>query len=232
MKKELKGFTLGVIAASIAAGSIAYARTGSEFIEAVYNDIKIYVDGILINPKDPDGNAVEPFIYNGTTYLPVRAVGEAVGKQVSWDGATNSVYLGEVPGQVTYLTDVLEAYSSEGYTKYTNGENFNMGGTKYTNGFILEGYNGIVIGEAIFNLNGKYKSITFDVGHVDGSDQRDASFQIYVDDKLIDEYTVGYGDLPQKITIPLNYALKLQFIRTNCSGIHVASVGFGNITLE
>ena len=94
MKKELKYFAIGAIAALIATGSIAYARTGSELIEAEYNNIKIYVDGMLINPKDSNGNTVEPFIYNGTTYLPVRAVGETIGKQVSWDGATSSVYLG------------------------------------------------------------------------------------------------------------------------------------------
>lgn len=94
MKKELKGFAIGVTAAALAMGSMAYAKTGSEMIEAAYNNVKIYVDGLLVNPKDGNGNTVEPFISNGTTYLPVRAVADALGKEVNWDQETSSVILG------------------------------------------------------------------------------------------------------------------------------------------
>lgn len=56
-----------------------------------FRDIKIVVDGKEVS------TSAEPFIYNGTTYLPIRAVGEAVGKEVTWNAGTNTVYLGEVP---------------------------------------------------------------------------------------------------------------------------------------
>jgi len=72
-------------------------------IEALYSNINIYVDGVAVKPKDTIGNAVEPFIYNGTTYLPVRAVGSAFGKTVDWDGATQSVYVGKVPGKIQFI---------------------------------------------------------------------------------------------------------------------------------
>ena len=62
-----------------------------------YDNIKLVIDGATITPKDANGSTVEPFIYNGTTYLPVRAVGNALGKQVSWDGKTKTVYLGDAP---------------------------------------------------------------------------------------------------------------------------------------
>lgn len=232
MKKELKGFAVGVIAASIAAGSIAYARTGSELIEAAYNNIKIYIDGILLSPKDPDGNTVEPFIYNGTTYLPVRAIGEAVGKQVTWDGATSSVYLGNAPGQVTYLTDVMDAYSSGKYTVYTskNGKSFKMSGTAYTNGFAIGDSSHIFTsyGYATFNLNGKYKTINFDIGHVDGSNESSNTVQIFVDDELVEEIEVGFDDIAKRISVPVNNGLKLAFQTTEYGGM----IGFGNVTLE
>lgn len=38
---------------------------------------------------------VEPFIYNGTTYLPVRAVAEALGEKVEYDKNSSTVYIGE-----------------------------------------------------------------------------------------------------------------------------------------
>ena len=68
-----------------------------------YRDIRITLDGVELIPKDAEGNVVEPFILdeNGTTYLPVRGVGSALGLEVGWDGATNTVTLtsgGQAPG--------------------------------------------------------------------------------------------------------------------------------------
>lgn len=62
-----------------------------------YNDIKITLNGAAITPKDANGNTVEPFIIDGTTYLPVRAVAEAIGLYVNWDGDTNTVKLSSTP---------------------------------------------------------------------------------------------------------------------------------------
>ena len=111
MFKRFQGFIIGCLVCFLMNG-VVLAKTGAETIEALYNNIKIYVDGIKIEPKDANGNNVEPFIYNGTTYLPVRAIGEAIGKTVTWDGATQSVYLGEKTGDKTYLTDVCEPFQT------------------------------------------------------------------------------------------------------------------------
>ncbi len=46
-------------------------------------------------PKDANGNVVEPFTMNGTTYLPVRAISNALEKDVEWDGEAFSVYIGK-----------------------------------------------------------------------------------------------------------------------------------------
>lgn len=98
-KSKLKGFISGFLCATIilSATVIGFASSGSKSIQAVYNNIKIYVDNQLVTPKDANGNTVEPFIYNGTTYLPVRAVAEALNQEVSWDGKTKSVYIGVQP---------------------------------------------------------------------------------------------------------------------------------------
>ena len=58
-----------------------------------YKDIKISIDGELIQPTDAQGNAVDPFIIDGTTYLPLRAVAGALGCDVAWDGATATITL-------------------------------------------------------------------------------------------------------------------------------------------
>ena len=75
------------------------------------NGIKIFVDGQKINPKDAQGNSVQPFIYNGTTYLPVRAVADALGKAVYWDGPNYTVYLGKAPTTLDYPTVAIQDLS-------------------------------------------------------------------------------------------------------------------------
>lgn len=96
MKSILKGYIAGLVSATLLT-TIVFAEPFKVDISAVYDNIKIYVDGILIHPRDGNGNSVEPFIYNGTTYLPVRAVSEALGKKVTWNGNSKSVYIGEEP---------------------------------------------------------------------------------------------------------------------------------------
>lgn len=87
MKRKFLGICI-VSLALCANCANAFAQTGTKKIDATYNNIKIVVDGKTVS------TSTEPFIYNGTTYLPVRAIGEALGKEVSWDGQTNTVYIG------------------------------------------------------------------------------------------------------------------------------------------
>lgn len=97
MNKKLTRILVGTTVAAVVLGAgAAIAKESAEQITAVYRNIKLVVDGVMVEPKDANGNVVEPFIYNGTTYLPVRAVGEAFDKQVEWDGEKNMVYLGGV----------------------------------------------------------------------------------------------------------------------------------------
>lgn len=53
----------------------------------VSSGVRIFVDDVQLQ-------GAEDFIYDGTTYLPVRQISNAVGKPVSWDGKTRSVYIG------------------------------------------------------------------------------------------------------------------------------------------
>lgn len=71
----------------------AFGSTGTVSKDLSYNNIKIKLNDTLITPKDAAGKTVEPFIIEGTTYLPVRAVASALGLEVGWDGTTKTVLL-------------------------------------------------------------------------------------------------------------------------------------------
>ncbi|WP_282941564.1 DL-endopeptidase inhibitor IseA family protein [Paenibacillus sp. RC67] len=108
-KDKLKGFLIGTAAASmVLLSASAFAAPVTKTITAAYSNIKLYVNGQQIIPKDTDGAVVEPFIYEGTTYLPVRAVAQALNQQVKWDQAAQSVYIdgaSEVNHSPEYLSD-------------------------------------------------------------------------------------------------------------------------------
>ncbi len=113
--EKTKHITCGVVMGAMLATAVpATASQITKSIQATYNNIKIIVDGQQVSTNKNN----EPFIYNGTTYLPIRAVGEAVGKQVSWDGKTNTVYLGDSPvsSGEQYLMQVCPPYQGGDYT--------------------------------------------------------------------------------------------------------------------
>ena len=80
----------------------ALATNGTRRVDITYRDIAIEYNGDRIYATTADGYAVEPFIMDGTTYLPVRGVANALGLDVSWDGATSTVTLGRSAGYYTY----------------------------------------------------------------------------------------------------------------------------------
>ncbi len=126
MKSFTKGIIAGVTAGAVFAGFTAFGKEGIESLTAVYRDIKIIVDGTTIDPRDVSGNSVEPFIANGTTYLPVRAVATAFNKQVSWDGDNNMVFLGE---QVTKPKKEVELHDRP-YLECSDTSSIKMGEDK------------------------------------------------------------------------------------------------------
>ena len=108
MKKTIKGYVLGFITASLLVTGIGYAANTTTLYDVIANGVKIVIDGQKLNPTDANGNTVEPIIYNGTTYLPVRAVANAFGKAVYWDGPNYTVYLGNKDGELEYPTVEIE----------------------------------------------------------------------------------------------------------------------------
>ena len=77
--------------------------------------IRIVINGTLIEPKDVNGKVVNPFLIDGTTYVPVRAITEALGKEVTWDGVTRTIY---ITGDFYKVDlDTLKAFSDKALIK-------------------------------------------------------------------------------------------------------------------
>ena len=91
-----RSFLLGMLTAFLLVSLTvpALAAVTNKSID-VRSGIRVFIDDQELIPKDANGNPVEVFLYNGTTYLPIRAICEAIGKPVQWDGSVQGVYIGK-----------------------------------------------------------------------------------------------------------------------------------------
>lgn len=97
LKNNLKGFLMGVLTTVLVFTMVfsPLAEGVLKTIQVKEGGINIYVDNELKIPTDAKGNKVYPMVYNGTTYLPVRALTNMLtDKPVAWDGATSSIRIG------------------------------------------------------------------------------------------------------------------------------------------
>lgn len=224
MKKAAAGYVAGFLSAAVVFGGVAYATVGTKTIEAVYSNIKVYKDNVLCELKDANGTTIEPFIYNGTTYLPVRGAANLADMQVTWDGNSKSVYLwDEMVPEGTSFIEVCPPYDTSADVRTylaSKGKSFSMAGEKYSNGMVFGWF-----GEyALFNLNSKYQTIECTIGHTD-NEQSERTISFIVDGKVVQEVTLEPECLPKKVSIPVQYGLQLKIVSDGY-------VGIGNMTVK
>lgn len=79
MKKYFKGFIIGLLLATLLT-NVAMGGTVKKTIEVIYNSVNLTVNGEKVDADN--------ILYNGTTYVPLRAISEMLGKEVGWNQAT------------------------------------------------------------------------------------------------------------------------------------------------
>lgn len=98
--KKRGSFIAGMLTMALLFGMVGTAYAAYQKQATLdFPGIQIVLNGEPVTPKDAAGNTVEPFTIDGTTYLPVRAIGEALGLEVGWDGSTNTVTLTSPAGE-------------------------------------------------------------------------------------------------------------------------------------
>ena len=85
MKKNIKSFVSGVLIGALLISLPVFAEQIYEKIEVVRNSIVVNVDGVKLDADN--------FVYEGTTYVPIRKVAETFGRGVNYDEETNSAYI-------------------------------------------------------------------------------------------------------------------------------------------
>ena len=188
---KAKWLILGAIITIVISALTATAIAAQRQVQATltYRDITVTMDGRQLPLS------AEPFILDGTTYLPLRAIGEALGLTASWDGTANTVSLttgggaggaAQAQPQSQYLMDIAPAYEAHKarYGEYST-LNDHRGAyppsdidkiperdkTSFRMGGVTY-QNGVRFGGRVFvgwaryNLNGEYSRLTGIIGAV------------------------------------------------------------------
>lgn len=102
--KRFQGFFIGVFATLVVMASIP---NFAETINVVFNSINLRINGVQVAKVGDqftlDNGERVPYsiIYKGTTYLPLKNIGQTFGKNILWDSTTRTVSLNDPSYQET-----------------------------------------------------------------------------------------------------------------------------------
>lgn len=99
-KRSTTSFVAGFATAALLFGGAAMAADWyQQTISVTYLPLRYSIDGTeRTPPADQKG-----FIYQGRTYVPLRFLGEALGKKVDYDADTTTIYVGRRPAALPAL---------------------------------------------------------------------------------------------------------------------------------
>jgi uncharacterized membrane protein YkoI len=107
-----------ILAAAFCAVGFTVGAAASGLVQKVESEIRpdftIVIDGQERTFKNVDGETVYPMLYNGTTYLPVRAIGEIMGKTVYWYEDEKRIELKDSNSTVTDADVIVSGTSGGG----------------------------------------------------------------------------------------------------------------------
>ncbi|AHM56209.1 copper amine oxidase domain protein [Peptoclostridium acidaminophilum DSM 3953] len=107
-KKMVIAFVVMLSIMILPIAQYSHASVMKKTVDAWYRDLKIVANGTQVQMP------LEPFIMNDSTYVPVRALSEILGKNVGWDGATSTVTITDKPGSnVAVLNNTIIQQNAE-----------------------------------------------------------------------------------------------------------------------
>jgi len=114
MKKfSAKHLLISFLMGAVFFSSVSFAASNLSKIEVSFAPIQYYFDGMQKFPQAGQ----QGFLYKGTTYVPLRFVSQSLGKEVNFDGKTQSIYVGEMPDGTATFIDQLKPINSDNNLK-------------------------------------------------------------------------------------------------------------------
>lgn len=209
-KQKLSYFLSGMMAALLMVSLIVPGFAVYSKNVTVFPGVSIFVNDQKINPTDAKGNPVEAFIYEGTTYLPVRAVSEALDLPIQWEGTSKSVYIGSHTGDkpAVWVAD-MDYFDKDSFWFATGSVVKDNLGNEHQHCITDMGRKDYVT----YKLNTQYTRLTgVYFQQYDYRSNEGGTLTIYADDEKIWEGKVGGGIDPINISVDVTGVLELKIM--------------------
>ena len=212
MKTKFVKATACTLALAAAMGIGAFAGANNREIAALLcYDVKLKYDMKEQVLSDANGKRIYPLNYEGSTYLPVRAISNLLGVNVAWDDATRSVLLGRTGEIYDFLEMFTPVKCSGNHYHKADGQTLKLGNDTYDS--YVRWYTERARPQLCisYDLGGKYDTVTLHVYC-----ERDNSFNIVGDDEEL-LYTVDItgGSIPKEVKVDVHGVNQFKLIPNN-----------------
>ena len=208
-KEKFKGIVIGfVLCAALSAGILA---VGAQTISGQLTyGVRVMLNNELMSFEESS----RPFVMGGRTFLPLRALAEAVGLNVEFDSHTNTVFLGE-----RTISRVPLRTAAPFFERSPNTDNnvvfraeAAMNGVTYNDvlRFAHASYRTRGINASTHELNGKFIVLSGTFGREDSSERTEATVKFYGDGVVLQTYEFTAADQPKEIEISVRDVQKLR----------------------
>lgn len=172
MRKKLAVvLVLGILIGSLLPLPAVLSETVKKKIDVYYTSLKIKFDRVEKKTNNP------VFIYEDTTYVPLRFISENMGEEVTYDPENNTIWIGSKPGDLEkYLIQLKEKEATKSIEINKQAKLFDE--VEYDDGIIFNE----IRDEIRYYLNSEYMYLTARLGPIAGYDNNNKSCLVFYGD--------------------------------------------------
>ncbi|MCL2016500.1 MAG: hypothetical protein FWG68_09675, partial [Defluviitaleaceae bacterium] len=245
-----QGFLSGILLTTLLFSTVSVFAAAPQTIEVIFGNVRTTLFGQEIISRDAQGTIVEPLTYNGTVFIPIDTILQALQENAQWNAATNTLNFGApATGVVTQPNQPQQPQQAvQGGTPFTQAvPPFDV--SHNTDRAIVEVSNhpdrrmgGNFAGEVVsyrrggtssdllhssHNLGGRFTQLSGVFGRVDGSNQRNVTLTFIGDGRTLQSIDINALDLPTPINVDVT---GIQLLRIEVNGGSWG--GWGNSSLS
>lgn len=117
LKRKRIVSVLIVLAILVGVSTTVFAVKQQQQITVTYG-MSLFFNDQKSTLRDANGGEVQPFVYQGTTYVPIRGVSQLFGADVSYDAASNSAYIYDDFSEACAVVHQMSNIVNEGFLVY------------------------------------------------------------------------------------------------------------------